>query len=85
MPEPSKPRAAKSADPVEAAAEPEIPVEGDEAGADAAEPEVFANRAERRAHGKGRSTPPPASKGKQVGGRSAVTNPRQYGTRRSGG
>jgi glutaredoxin len=49
----------------------------------AAEPEEFANRAERRA--KGKTTKPQVfSKGKAPVGRGAVQSPRQYGNRRSG-
>ena len=45
----------------------------------------FANRAARRAKGKGHSQAPPSGNGKQTGGRGTVQQPRQYGARRSGG
>jgi len=49
------------------------------------EPEVFANRAERRAKGKKTSRGGEVfSKGQQPVGRGTVQSPRQYGTRRSG-
>jgi hypothetical protein len=52
---------------------------------DTAEAEVFANRAARRAKGKGSATPAIAANGKRpVAGRTGVQSPRQYGTRRSG-
>jgi hypothetical protein len=51
---------------------------------EAAEPEVFANRAARRAKGKTTAKPEVFSKGQQPVGRGAVQNPRQYGNRRSG-
>jgi hypothetical protein len=49
------------------------------------QPEVFANRAERRAKGK-RKAPQDfsAGNGKRPVGRNGVQSPRQYGTRRSG-
>lgn len=50
-----------------------------------AEPEVYANRAERRAKGKKHGHAEVFSKGQQPVGRgAAVQGPRQYGTRRSG-
>jgi hypothetical protein len=49
------------------------------------EPEVYANRAERRAKGKKTSRGGEVfSKGQQPVGRGSVQSPRQYGTRRSG-
>jgi hypothetical protein len=53
--------------------------------ADAEEP-TFANRAERRAHGKakGKAQPPASQKGNYPGGRGSVQGPRQWGNRRSG-
>jgi hypothetical protein len=46
---------------------------------------VFANRAERRARGKGKSSPqPPQGKGHYAGGRGSVQAQRQWGNRRSG-
>jgi hypothetical protein len=48
------------------------------------QPEVFANRAARRAKGKTTAKPEVFSKGQQPVGRGAVQNPRQYGNRRSG-
>jgi hypothetical protein len=49
------------------------------------EPEVFANRAERRAKGKKSSRGGEVfSKGQQPMGRGSVQSPRQYGNRRSG-
>lgn len=49
------------------------------------EPEVFANRAERRAKGK-KATPQTEvfAKGQRPVGRGSVQSPRQYGNRRSG-
>ena len=61
-----------SADPDETAAE------------ETGEPEVFANRAARRAKGKKPSRTEVFSKGQQPVGRGAVQSPRQYGNRRSG-
>jgi hypothetical protein len=50
-----------------------------------AEPEVFANRAERRAKGKKASRGGEVfSKGQAPVGRGSVQSPRQYGNRRSG-
>jgi hypothetical protein len=50
-----------------------------------AEPEVFANRAERRAKGKKTSRGGEVfSKGQAPVGRGSVQSPRQYGNRRSG-
>ncbi|GAA3342190.1 hypothetical protein GCM10020358_36290 [Amorphoplanes nipponensis] len=49
------------------------------------EPEVFANRAERRAKGKKTARGGEVfSKGQQPVGRGSVQSPRQYGNRRSG-
>ena len=48
------------------------------------EPEVFVNRAARRAKGKKSTAPEVFDKGQRPGGRGAVQAPRQYGTRRSG-
>lgn len=49
------------------------------------EPEVFANRAERRAKGKKAARGGEVfSKGQQPVGRGSVQSPRQYGNRRSG-
>jgi len=64
-------------EPAEPGAEPTVP----EPSAD--EPEVFANRAARRAKGK-TSRPEVFTKGKQPMGRGSVQSPRQYGNRRSG-
>jgi len=47
------------------------------------EPEVFVNRAARRAKGK-TSKPGVFAKGKPPVGRGAVQSPRQYGNRRTG-
>jgi hypothetical protein len=47
-------------------------------------PAEYANRAARRARGKGASPPPPAGKGPHLGGRGSVQGPRQWGNRRSG-
>jgi hypothetical protein len=52
--------------------------------ADQPEPEVFANRAARRAKGKTAAVPEISAKGKRPIGRSGVQSPRQYGNRRSG-
>jgi hypothetical protein len=46
-------------------------------------PEVFANRAARRAKSKG-PKPEIVAKGQRAVGRGAVQNPRQYGNRRTG-
>lgn len=63
--------------------EPESPSE--EPAADAPEEPQFANRAERRAHGKTKGTPQHTeSRGQQFARRGAVQQPRQYGNRRSG-
>ena len=77
-----------TSDPRDAGVEPgDATPEPESAEADSAEPDeapAFANRAARRAKGKG-STPPPASgKGQQLGGRGSVQGPRQGGNRRSG-
>ncbi len=55
----------------------------DEAAPDAP---VFANRAERRAKGKGKSSaqPQPPGKGQYPGGRGSVQSQRQWGNRRTG-
>ena len=53
-------------------------VEGDQ------EPEVFANRAARRAKGKGGAKPEVVGKAQRPVGRGSVQSPRQYGNRRSG-
>jgi hypothetical protein len=50
----------------------------------AEQPEVFANRAARRAKGKKTAKPEVSNKGMRPVGRGAVQNPRQYGNRRSG-
>jgi hypothetical protein len=52
---------------------------------DAEQPEVFTNRAARRAKGKTAAKPEVFTKGQQPVGRgAAVQSPRQYGNRRSG-
>jgi hypothetical protein len=51
---------------------------------EAQQPEVFTNRAARRAKGKSGSKPETFSKGQRPVGRGAVQSPRQYGNRRSG-
>jgi hypothetical protein len=48
------------------------------------EPEVFENRAARRAKGKSSAKPETFTKGQSPAGRGAVQSPRQYGNRRSG-
>jgi hypothetical protein len=48
------------------------------------EPEVFANRAARRAKGKKAVHTEVFNKGQRPTGRGAVQSPRQYGNRRSG-
>jgi hypothetical protein len=58
--------------------------EADQPEADQPEPEVFANRAARRAKGKKAGGAEISSQGKRAIGRSGVQSPRQYGTRRSG-
>jgi hypothetical protein len=64
-------------------ADEDLPVE--ETGTEAApEPEVFANRAARRAKGKSSAKPEVFTKGQRPVGRGAVQSPRQYGNRRSG-
>jgi hypothetical protein len=45
---------------------------------------VFANRAERRAHGRGKAQPPAGRKGHVPVTRGSVPQPRQWGNRRSG-
>ena len=47
------------------------------------QPAVPANRAARRAKGKGTS-PQPFGKGQHFGGRGSVQSPRQFGNRRTG-
>lgn len=47
-------------------------------------PEVFLNRAERRAKGKTHGKTEVFAKGQPPAGRGAVQSPRQYGNRRSG-
>jgi len=59
------------------------PVPADEVDA-GQEPEVFANRAARRAKGKSSAKPEVPSKGQRPVGRGSVQSPRQYGNRRSG-
>ncbi|MEO3929308.1 hypothetical protein ABGB07_36470 [Micromonosporaceae bacterium B7E4] len=60
----------------------------DDAAADdaTADVPVFANRAERRAKGKGKSSAQPQSpgKGQYPGGRGSVQSQRQWGNRRTG-
>ena len=51
---------------------------------DQPEPEVFANRAARRAKGKTTVNPEIVGNRKSPIGRSGVQSPRQYGNRRSG-
>jgi hypothetical protein len=70
----TKPAAVESTEP--AAAE---PVDGE-----ADDSPTYANRAERRARGKGSTQPPPRGKGPQFNGRGSVQGPRNWGTRRSG-
>ena len=62
------------------------PTTGEPAEPTEQEPEVFANRAERRAKGKKGSGGGGEvfSKGQQPVGRGSVQSPRQYGNRRSG-
>ena len=48
------------------------------------QPEVFANRAARRAKGKTGAKPEAFTKGQSPVGRGSVQSPRQYGNRRSG-
>jgi hypothetical protein len=48
------------------------------------EPAGYANRAARRARGKGAAQPQPQDKGSHFGRRGAVQGPRQWGNRRSG-
>jgi hypothetical protein len=69
--------------------EPDEVSDDQSAPADEAAPDVpvFANRAERRAKGKGKSSalPQPPGKGGQFpGGRGTVQSQRQYGNRRTG-
>jgi hypothetical protein len=52
--------------------------------AETEQPEVFTNRAARRAKGKSSGKTEVFAKGQQPVGRGAVQSPRQYGTRRSG-
>jgi hypothetical protein len=51
---------------------------------EAEQPEVFTNRAARRAKGKSGVKPEAFAKGQRPVGRGAVQSPRQYGNRRSG-
>lgn len=51
---------------------------------EAEQPEVFVNRAARRAKGKTSTKAAVFSKGQPPVGRGAVQSPRQYGNRRSG-
>jgi hypothetical protein len=51
---------------------------------EAEQPEVFANRAARRAKGKKSGAAEVAGKSQRMVGRGAVQSPRQYGNRRSG-
>jgi len=51
---------------------------------EAEEPEVFTNRAARRAKGKTSAKPEVFTKGQRPVGRGTVQSPRQYGNRRSG-
>jgi hypothetical protein len=68
------------------------PRDGDAAPGDVSEPEpteeeepaAFANRAARRAKGKGANPQPTSGKGHHLGGRGSVQGPRQWGNRRSG-
>ncbi len=48
------------------------------------QPEVFTNRAARRAKGKPGAKPETFTKGQSPVGRGSVQSPRQYGNRRSG-
>jgi hypothetical protein len=69
--------------------EPDEPDESENAKTEEGEAEqpVFANRAERRAKGKGKASPHAQSQGKgghYPGGRGSVQSPRQYGNRRTG-
>lgn len=81
----------KPAEPAEASEPAEAPesAEAAEAGeasesAEPAEP-VFANRAERRAHARGKSLPQPQANGKVIHGqRGPVQAPRSWANRRSG-
>jgi hypothetical protein len=70
MPEPAEAAAAEAAEP--ATEEP------------ATDEPVFANRAERRAHGKGKPAQPPAQKGHYPHGQGSRQGPRMWGNRRSG-
>jgi hypothetical protein len=80
------------AEPVEAVraapAEPEptkvVEAEPAEADEPAADEPAFANRAERRAHGKKKSAQPQGQKGHFPHGKGAVQGPRMWGNRRSG-
>lgn len=68
--------------------EPDEASDGQSAPADDAAPDepVFANRAERRAKGKRKSSTQsqPPGKGQYPGGRGSVQTPRQWGNRRTG-
>jgi hypothetical protein len=55
-----------------------------DAEAEADAPAEFANRAARRAKGKGSTQAQPHGKGLRPGGQGTVQSPRQYGNRRSG-
>jgi hypothetical protein len=83
----SSPRDAEPVDAPAAAAGPAAvestePAESTDAEAD--DTPTYANRAERRARGKGSTQPPPRDKGPQFNGRGSVQGPRNWGTRRSG-
>jgi hypothetical protein len=60
------------------------PEDAAEVGEAGAEEPGYANRAERRARGKGKGQPPPAQKGHYPGRGGSVQGPRQWGNRRSG-
>ena len=68
--------------------EPDEASDAESAHTDGATPDVpvFANRAERRAKGKGKGSArsQPSAKGQYPGGRGSVQQPRQWGNRRSG-
>ena len=62
----------------------ESSADSDPAAGEPEQPEVFANRAARRAKGKKTAKPEVSNKGMRPVGGGAVQNPRQYGNRRSG-
>lgn len=85
----SSPRDAEPVDVSAASAEPAAVESTEPEAAESAEgkgddTQTYANRAARRAKGKGSAQPLPHGKGPQFNGRGSVQGPRNFGTRRSG-